>query len=110
MAPNKTRCIRDCGLMTMARRIPPSALEHIAVEYMDISHDEIKFYKDTHRENTVLVNFSIFEQWRNQNDGPQAKTKLLQILQKASKEGQISEESYAEFSSQSQGNHLVSCL
>ncbi len=64
--------LADKDLMPIAKKSSPGAIEHIAIEYFDITHDEIKTFKARHRENIEMLNFEILECWRERNQGMKA--------------------------------------
>ena len=86
--------LQDNVLMAIVRDVSPADLEHIAVEYMGIKNHEIQDINAAVREQTEMKKFLILEMWRDRYCGPDARAALLDILNKARKEGLISEEAY----------------
>ena len=80
--------------MEIIHDVSPRDLEQIAIEYMAIRNHEIQDINAAVRVQIDMKKYQILELWRDRYTGPDGRAALLEILNKARKEGLISSDAY----------------
>ncbi len=88
--------VSDEHIMKLSGRIPPIQMKRFGLEFMGIEYGDIQKYWEENKEDLVWFNYKVFEHWRNQYFGAEAKRELNKLLERASTEaGLIDPEVYS---------------
>ncbi len=78
--------LSDRDIMALSGKIPPNVVKRLGLEYMGIDYGDIQKYWTENKKDLVYFNYKVFEHWRNQYFGVEARRELNKLLERASTE------------------------